>query len=111
MVSASGTSGNVALIAIDLPFERGALVGLFGKQVALSYFPFKVARRYEAPVFHCFFETAPGGGYKLRITPAAEFSTPEEGTADYARRLERQVRNYPHSWDGIPIFMKSIATE
>lgn len=103
--------GNVVFIAIDMPFETGALVRLFGQPMKLPYFPFKVAQRYEAPVFHCFFETAPSGGYTLRITPAGDFSTPEEGAADYARHLEKQVRSYPHSWDSIPSFMKSITAE
>lgn len=91
--------GGVVSMLIDYPRPRvgGAPVCLFGKPLRLYYFPFKLARKYGVPVFFYFFEITPGGRYRLRISPARDFSSPVAGTEDYAHHLEKHVRTYPYA--------------
>ena len=91
--------GGVVSMLIDYPRPQvgGEPIRLFGQPLNLYYFPFKLAQKYGIPIFFHVFEITPGGGYRLRLTPAGEFSTPAAGTADYAHHLEQHVQTYPYA--------------
>lgn len=79
-------------------FPKGVVTDFFGLPVRVSYFPFKLALKYGAPVFFCFISRDEQGKFVVRLSPAAPFETPEEGVKLYCRALESKVMSYPFMW-------------
>lgn len=89
--------------------NRGCVdVNMFGHWIKFSYFPFKLALKYDTPVFFFSFKKISKGGYSLNFVPIDSFSTPEEGVYKFASCLEAQLKLNPYPWDFVPHFRKQI---
>ena len=77
---------------------KGVVTDFFGLPVRFSYFPFKLALKYDAPVFFNFTSRDELGKFVVRLSPAAPFETPEEGVKLYCKALERMVMSDPFMW-------------
>lgn len=98
----------VVLIKNDLPRREGLVTQFLGFPARLSRFPFKLALRYDAPVFFYFFDKTQNGGYRLYFVPPGDFSTPEEGVKQYASFFQRQITKNPFLWDSVPHFLDCV---
>ncbi|MFA6056046.1 MAG: hypothetical protein WC769_11810 [Thermodesulfovibrionales bacterium] len=98
------------LIALTLDFpgptRKDATVSLFGLSICPHVFPFRLALKYEIPVFFYLFNNMKHGGYRLDFIPIGEYSTPEEGFRRYLSRLQAQIEEYPFMWSTIPHFFE-----
>lgn len=104
--------GGVIAMYIDVPRQQqgGVVTEFFGFPMRFNYFPFKLALRYNAPVFFCFFDKAKNGGYRLRFVPCGDFSTPDEGVKKYASFFQAQIATYPFMWKVLPNFVRWLST-
>lgn len=100
--------GGVVGIFIDVPRQHqgGVVTEYFGFPMRFNYFPFKLALRYNAPVFFCFFDKVKDGGYRLCFVPSGDFLTPDEGVKKYATFLHTQITAYPFMWGTLPKFSR-----
>jgi lauroyl/myristoyl acyltransferase len=99
-------SGGVVYMLVDFPRERsgGFSADLFGRRMSFNSFPFKLALRYDAPVFFVCLERSGNGGYRLSVEPLGPFETPDEGGSKYVSRLQTRLAAYPFMWLFLPNF-------
>ncbi len=92
--------GRVLYILLDSFHDqyKGASVSFFSHLARLSYFPFKVALKHGSTVFFTLCTKEAGGGYRIKVIPAPEYKTPEEGLALYVKALEAKIKENPFMW-------------
>lgn len=102
--------GGVVSLRIELRKDepQGMVAKFFDYPVRFSYFPFKLALKYNAAVFFFFFNKVESGGYRLCLVPSGDFSTVQEAVFRYTSILQKQITAYPFMWKGIPIFWDYI---
>lgn len=94
--------GGVTLMLLDDQLATGgAECEFFGRAVRFSYFPFKLALKYDTPVFFYYFDRTPKGGYVMRVRACPAFARPAGGAQAYATFLESIVRQAPEMWSGV----------
>ncbi len=100
--------GGVVVTNIDFPgpMGKGETVPLFGLSIRPHAFPFRLALKYDIPVFFCLFHNIRRRGYRMDFIPSGEYATPEEGFRRYLSRLQAQIEEYPFMWSMIPRFFK-----
>lgn len=98
------------LIATHLDFpgpaSKEATVRFFGLSICPHVFPFRLALKYNIPVFFCLFRNMKHGGYRLDFIPSGEYATPEEGFKRYLSHLQDRIEEYPFMWSMIPRFFQ-----
>ena len=95
-------SGGVTVMLLDDPLTTGgAECKFYGDTVRFSYFPFKLALKYDVPVFFYYFDRKPKAGYVMRLVTCPAFATPAAGAQAYATFLESIVRQAPEMWSGV----------
>lgn len=94
--------GNVTVVLLDDPLATGgAQCDLFGRAVRFSCLPFKLALKYDVPVFFYYFDRPPKAGYVMRVRSCPAFASPAAGARAYATFLESIVRDAPEMWSGV----------
>lgn len=93
--------GGVSVMLLDSPATGGAECEFFGRTERFSYFPFKLALKYDAPVFFYYFDRMPKAGYAMRVRACSAFATPDAGAQAYATFLEAIVKLAPEMWSGV----------
>jgi len=103
-------NGGAALIYIDFPLKKGKsyAINFFGFPVKFSAFPFKMALRYNIPLFFSFVSGRKDGSYRLSVIPSGKFSTAEEGLSKYIQILQAHIRENPFMWMSGKNFWKWI---
>lgn len=98
------------LIATHLDFpgpeSRETAVRFFGLSIYPHVFLFRLALKYNIPVFFCLFKNIKHGGYRLDFIPGGEYATPEEGFKRYLSHLQGRIEEYPFMWSMIPRFFQ-----
>ena len=99
--------GGLVVMHIDLPApgKKNETTPFFGLAICPHVFPFRLALKYDIPVFFCLFNNIKGGGYLLDFIRSGEFFTPEEGFREYIACLEAHINKYPFMWSEIPHFL------
>lgn len=99
-------SGEAVIMQIDVlsRTKREKPVDFFNIPTRFYYFPFKLALRYEIPVYFVFFKKDQHGGYRYCIAPFGDFSTQEEGVMKYASFFQSLITSYPFMWYFVPDF-------
>lgn len=94
-------NGGAVFVSDDLPQKSSGLdCRVAGLPARLSYFPFKLALRYEKPLYLTCFKRDGMRGIVWVIEKAPFFATPEEGLACYAEWLSGLVEENPYMWHG-----------
>lgn len=99
--------GGMVLTHIDLPAPegKGETIPFFDLAICPRVFPFRLALKYDIPVFFCLFNNIKRGGYLLDFIRSGEYSTPAEGFQKYIACLEAHIKEYPFMWSEIPHFL------
>jgi lauroyl/myristoyl acyltransferase len=105
--------GGMVKMDIDYPGppRNAGTAPFLGISITPHLFPFRLALKYDIPVFFCFFNKNRYGAYIMNFIPSGEYSTPEEGFRRYLFRLQTQIEEYPFMWFMIPQFFKWSNTE
>jgi lauroyl/myristoyl acyltransferase len=92
---------------LDLPGSRNkaGTTPFLGLATCPHEFFFRIALKYDIPIFFCLFNNSKGGGYLLDFIRSGAFSTPREGFREYISCLEAQINKYPFMWSAIPHFL------
>jgi lauroyl/myristoyl acyltransferase len=103
-------NGGAVLIYIDFPLEKGKSyeMNFLGYPIKFSAFPFKMALRYNIPLFFSFVSERKDGSYRLSVIPSGNFSTPEEGLSKYIQMLQAVIKENPFMWKWTPSFAEWI---
>ncbi|HMK48461.1 MAG TPA: hypothetical protein VK435_00275, partial [Thermodesulfovibrionales bacterium] len=100
--------GGVAVMYIDYPGPPGA--GKTATFLGLPMHPhttlFRLAIKYDIPVFFSFFNDVSDRGYRMNLVPSGDFSTPAEGYQRYADYLQTQIEECPFMWGFLPHFFE-----
>ena len=98
--------GGVVKMEIDYPGPptNVGTTPFLGISISPHLFPFRLALKYDIPIFFCFFNKNKCGAYIMNFIPIGEYSTPEEGFRRYLSRLQAQIEEYPFMWGMIPLF-------
>lgn len=67
---------------------------------------FRLALKYDIPIFFCLFRNVRQGGYRMDFIPSGQYSSPEEGFRRYLSHLQSQIEEYPFMWNMIPRFFE-----
>jgi len=98
------------LIATHLDFpgpeSKETAVRFFGLSICPHVFLFRLALKYNIPVFFCPFKNMKHEGYRLDFIPSGEYTTPEEGFKIYLSHLQARIEEYPFMWSMIPRFFQ-----
>jgi lauroyl/myristoyl acyltransferase len=102
--------GGVVITDIDYPGPagKGETVTFFGLSICPHVFLFRLALKYEIPVFFSLLNNIRMSGYRMDFVPSGEFSTPEEGFRRYVSYLQAQIKEYPFMWGMIPHFFEKF---
>lgn len=87
------------------PYKKGITENFLGLPMEISSFPFKLALKYNVPVFLCSYKKALKGVYDLSFVKIEDFNSPEEGVHKYLGLLERKILEYPFMWEYVPDFL------
>jgi lauroyl/myristoyl acyltransferase len=100
--------GGMAKMDIDYPGPRrnAGTAPFLGISISPHLFPFRLALKYDIPIFFCFFNKNKCGAYIMNFIPSVDYSTPEEGFRRYLSRLQAQIEEYPFMWGMIPLFFE-----
>jgi len=103
-------NGGAVLVYIDFPLTEGKSyeMNFFGYPIKFSAFPFKMALRYNIPLFFSFVSERKDGSYSLSVIPSGNFSTPEEGLSKYIQMLQAVIKENPFMWAFTPVFWEWI---
>ena len=98
------------MVVTDIDFSdqarKGETTPFFGLSICPHTFMFRLALKYDIPIFFCLFNNIRQRGYRMDFIPIGEYSTPEEGFRRYFFRLQEQIEEYPFMWSMIPNFFK-----
>ena len=98
--------GNVLILNDgNISKYRNKSTEFFGLPMGLSYFPFKLALKYDVTIIFCIFNRNQNTGYLLRLIPFSNFITAEEGVRQYSLFLQEQISIYPFMWRSLPNFL------
>jgi lauroyl/myristoyl acyltransferase len=100
--------GGMVLTDIDFPGGAGKAetTPFFGLSIYRQTFMFRLALKYDIPIFFCRLNNIRRGGYRMDFIPSGEYSTPEEGFMRYISGLQAKIEEYPFMWSMIPHFFK-----
>ena len=100
--------GGMVKMDIDYPgpSKNAETAPFLGISISPHLFPFRLALKYDVPVFFCFFNRNKYGAYLINFIPSGEYSTPEEGFRRYLYRLQTQIEEHPFMWGMIPRFFQ-----
>jgi len=100
--------GGMVKMDIDYPGpqKNAERVPFLGISISPHLFPFRLALKYDIPIFFCFFNKNKYGTYIMNFIRSAEYSTPEEGFRQYLSRLQAQIEECPFMWGMIPLFFE-----
>ena len=100
--------GGMVKMDIDYPgpARDASKAPFLGISISAHLFPFRLALKYDIPIFFCFFNKNKYGTYIMNFIPSGEYSTPEEGFRRYLSRLQAQIEEYPFMWGMIPRFFE-----
>jgi lauroyl/myristoyl acyltransferase len=104
--------GGVIITHIDYPgpAKKVGPVPFFGLPISPHVFLFRLALKYDIPVFFSLFNNIRTRGYRMDFIPSGEFSTAEEGFRSYVSYLQAQIKEYPFMWGMIPYFFERFDT-
>lgn len=97
-------TGGAVVMTIDAPRDDagGTITDFLGRELRLNHFPFKLALKYDVPVF--FYATEETHqGYVIDFNAVA-FDSAEDGLAQYAAFFSDRIRRSPHLWRLLPKF-------
>jgi len=100
--------GGSVVTDIDFPGPagQGETIPFFRLSICPHVFLFRLALKYDIPIFFCLFRNVRQGGYRMDFIPSGQYSTPEEGFRRYLSRLQSQIEEYPFMWNMIPRFFE-----
>lgn len=101
-------NGGMVVTNIDFPgpARKGEPTPFFGLSICPHVFLFRLAIKYDIPIFFCLFNNVRRRGYRMDFIPSGEYSTPEEGFRRYISRLQTHIEEYPFMWSMIPHFFE-----
>ncbi len=101
-------NGGMVKMEIDYPgpSRNTGTAPFLGISIRPHLFPFRLALKYDIPVFFCFFNKNKSGAYIMNFIPSGEYSTPEEGFRQYLSSLQAQIEECPFMWGMIPLFFE-----
>jgi hypothetical protein len=101
---------NGGMVVTDIDFPGGAgkdeTTPLLGLSIHRHTFMFRLALKYDIPIFFCLFNNIRRRGYRMDFIPSGEYSTPEEGFRRYLSGLQAKIEEYPFMWSMIPHFVE-----
>ncbi len=102
--------GFPVMIYIDFigAYKKGIEDNFLGLPMEISSFPFKLALKYNVPVFLCSYKKPLKGAYELSFVKIEDFGSPEEGVHKYLGLIERKILVYPFMWEYVPDFLNWI---
>jgi lauroyl/myristoyl acyltransferase len=100
--------GGLVVTHLDFPgpTSKEKAIRFFGLSICPHVFPFRLALKYNIPVFFCLFRNMRHGGYQLDFIPSGHYATPEEGFKRYLSYLQGRIEENPFMWSMIPRFFQ-----
>lgn len=96
----------VVLMHLDIPTQAGkhGSSRIFDRLITTHVFPFRLALKYDIPVFFCIFENKKHGGYEMKIKPFGPFTTPADGFQRYLDYIQAAIEKNPFMWAHLPFY-------